>query len=76
LNDPGQSNGIQEFWIDGALEARRQDLNFVMSYAGYAINAVFFENHWNTGSPKLQERYFDNIVVSTRPIGCGGNVAR
>jgi hypothetical protein len=36
---------------------------------------VFFENYWNTGSPKLQERYFDNIVVSTQPIGCAGNVA-
>ncbi|MCI0560695.1 MAG: hypothetical protein MN733_19595 [Nitrososphaera sp.] len=74
LNESGQSNGIQEFWIDGLLEARRENLNFVMSYAGYAINAVFFENYWNAGSPKLQERYFDNIVVSTRPIGCAGNV--
>ncbi|MCI0621909.1 MAG: hypothetical protein L0387_09600 [Acidobacteria bacterium] len=74
LNDSGLSNGIHEFWIDGLLEARRENLNFVMSYAGYAINAVFFENYWNAGSPKLQERYFDNIVVSTRPIGCAGNV--
>lgn len=70
LNDSGQSNGIQEFWIDGLLEARRDKLNFVTSYTGYAINAVFIERYWNAGSPKLQERYVDNIVVSTRPIGC------
>ena len=70
LNDPGISNGVQEFWIDGNLEARRDSLNFVSSYTDYAINAVLFENYWNSGSPQLQERYFDNIVVSTQPIGC------
>jgi hypothetical protein len=70
LNDPGLSNGIQEFWIDGNLEARRDGLNFVASYTDYAINAIFFENYWNSGSPVTQERYFDNIVVSTQPIGC------
>jgi hypothetical protein len=70
LNDPGQSNGIQEFWLDGQLDARRDGLNFVRSYTDYAINAIFFENHWNDGSPQQQERYFDNIVVSTQPVGC------
>jgi hypothetical protein len=70
LNEPGVSNGIQEFWIDGQLEARREGLNFVGAYSDYAINAVFFENYWNAGSPLAQERYFDNIVVSTKPIGC------
>jgi hypothetical protein len=69
LNDPGTSNGIQEFWIDGNLDARRDSLNFVVSYTDYAINAVLFENYWNSGSVQLQERYFDNIVVSTQPIG-------
>jgi len=70
LNDPGQENGIHEFWIDGNLEARREGLDFVRSYTDYAINAVFFENYWNSGSPVQQERYFDNIIVSTEPIGC------
>jgi hypothetical protein len=70
LNDPGASNGVFELWIDGQLEARRTELNWVGSYAEYGINAVFFENYWNAGSPLEQERYFDNIVVSTTPIGC------
>jgi hypothetical protein len=73
LNDPGVSNGVQEFWIDGQLEARREGLNFTGAYSDYAINAVFFENYWNAGSPVQQERYFDNIVVSTKPIGCLGS---
>ncbi len=69
LNDPGMSNGIQEFWIDGNLEASRSDLNFVYGYNAYAINAIFFENYWNSGSIKQQQRFFDNIVVSRKPIG-------
>jgi hypothetical protein len=70
LNDAGDSNGLQEFWIDGQLEASRTGLDFVRSYQDYAINAVFFENYWNDGSPVEQGRVFDNIVVSTEPIGC------
>ncbi len=70
LNDPGQSNGLHEFWIDGKLEARREGLDFVRGYTDFAINAIFFENYWNQGSPQMQERYLDNIVVSTEKIGC------
>jgi len=45
-------------------------LNFVDSYTDYGINAIFIENYWNSGSPKEQQRYFDNFVVSTKRIGC------
>ena len=72
VNDPGQSNGIFELWIDGDLEARVTNLNWVGSYNAYGINALFLENYWNDGSPRQQERYFDNLVVSTQRIGCGG----
>ena len=72
LNDPGAANGVQEFWIDGNLEARSDELDFVGTYQDYAINAVFFENYWNAGSVQEQERYFDNLVISTQPIGCVG----
>ncbi len=71
LNDPGQSNGVFEMWIDGKLEAQRTGLNWVGSYQEYGINAIFLENHWNAGAPTSQERYMDNLVVSTQPIGCG-----
>lgn len=70
LNDPGQKNGIQEFWIDDKLEARKDNLNFTGTYTEYAINAIFFENYWNDGSIKDQKRFFDNIVVSIQRIGC------
>lgn len=70
LNDPGKSNGVQEFWINGKFEAGSSKLNFVGDYTEYGINAIFFENYWNSGAWKQQERYIDNIVVSTKPIGC------
>ena len=75
LNDAGSSNGVHEYWIGDTLEARREGLNFLGGYSTYGINSVFFENHWNSGSPKAQERYFDNIVVSTKRIGCAENSA-
>jgi hypothetical protein len=70
LNDAGQTNGVFEYWLDGVLEARKATLNWVGAFAAYGINAVFVENYWNTGSPVAQERYFDNLVVSTQRIGC------
>lgn len=75
LNDPGEADGVFELWIDGALEARRTGLNWVGSFDAYGINAVFLENYWDEGSPKAQERYLDNFVVSTQPIGCGDAAA-
>jgi hypothetical protein len=70
LNDAGQSNGIFEFWIDGALQAQSTTLNWVGSYRDYGINAVFLENFWNAGSPRPQSRFFDNFIISTARIGC------
>lgn len=77
LNRPGRSDGVFELWIDDRAEARRDDLNWVGAFHDYGINAVFFENYWNRGAPRPQERYFDNIVVSKARIGCGvaGGVA-
>ena len=74
LNTPGQQDGIFEFWVNDTLQAGSYNLNWHGSYnavpGSYMINAVFFENYWNNGSPVQQERYFDNIVISTKRIGC------
>jgi hypothetical protein len=74
LNTPGQSDGIFEFWIDDVLQARSENLNWHGNWNAnpdnYMINIIFFENYWNDGSPKLQERYLDNILISTNPIKC------
>ncbi len=70
LNDPGTANGVFEFWVDNHLEAARSNLNWRGSWTAYGINAVFFENYWNSGSPVEQRRYFDDIAIATERIGC------
>ncbi len=69
LNSPGKSDGINQLWIDGRLEAERENLNFRGSYTTHGINAVFLESYWNSGSTKTQGRWFDNFVISTTAIG-------
>src|SRR2546426_2508283 len=70
LNDAGQSNGVFEYWINGALETQKTGLNWLGAFSAYGINTVMFENYNNYGSPVAQERYFDRIVISTQRIGC------
>lgn len=69
LNTPGKSDGLARLWIDGRLEAERENLNFRGSYTDHGINAVFLESYWNNGSIKTQGRWYDNFIVSTKPIG-------
>jgi hypothetical protein len=69
LNTPGNSNGIFTLYVDGQIQATSTNLNWVKSWSAYGINAVFLENYWNSGSPQLQERYFDDFVISTSYIG-------
>lgn len=74
LNTPGMSDGIFEFWINDTLQASSTNMNWHATWnsnpSNYGINAIFFENYWNAGSPVEQERYFDNLVISTQRIGC------
>jgi hypothetical protein len=69
LNRSRQSDGVFELWVDGKLEASRTNLDWHGTWNAYAINAVFLENYWNTGSLKRQARWFDDFVISTRAIG-------
>lgn len=69
LNSPGKRDGVFELWVDGKLEAARTDLDWQGEWDDYAINAVFLENYWNEGSGKRQARWFDNFVISSKPIG-------
>ncbi len=69
LNTPGKKDGINQLWIDGRLECERRNLNFRGSYTKHGINAVFLEAYWNKGSSVTQSRWYDNFVISTKPIG-------
>jgi len=69
LNTPGAKDGLNQLWIDGRLEAERKNLDWRGGYTKHGVNAVFLETYWNKGSPVRQQRWIDNFVISTKPIG-------
>jgi hypothetical protein len=80
LNTPGLKDGVFEFWINDTLQASSNNLDWHSTWNNdpnnLHINAIFFENYWNDGSPVEQERYFDNLVISTNPIPCSCKVTK
>ncbi len=70
LNTAGSSNGLEELWVDGALEAQSTGLNLVGSYSTYGINVFSVENYMNAGTNQSQYRDWDNLVIATDRIGC------
>jgi hypothetical protein len=69
VNTPGRKDGAFQLWVDGKLEAARDDLDWHGTWDEYAIDAVFLENYWNSGSVKAQYRWFDGFTASEKPIG-------
>ncbi len=72
LNTPGSSDGVFELWIDGVLEASLDTVDWHNTWEEYGINSIEMGNYWySPGSPPIdQERYYDNLIISTQPIGC------
>ena len=70
LNDSGQTNGVQTFWVDGVQDATKTGLNFVGTYSTYGINIFRVENYANSGTTNAQYRDWDNLVLSSERIGC------
>jgi len=69
LNTPGKADGLAQLWVDGRLDSERRGMDFRNSYEEHTINAVLLESYWNDGSPVDQYRWYDDFVVSTKPIG-------
>jgi hypothetical protein len=71
LNTPGQSDGRLTYWADGRLVLDRQNLNLRGAYGATTINVAMIDTYWNDGSPAAGlRRWYDNVVVSTEPVGC------
>ena len=70
LNDPHRSNGVMQLSIDGTRQAQDTAMNWVGDFTAYGFNVVMLENWWNKGAPQNEDRYIDNFVVSTKPVGC------
>ncbi len=70
-NTPGQSDGAYTFWVDGVVVVERTGVDLVGS-TDFHYNNAMLDAYWNGGSPAAQSRYYDNMVVATSRIGCGG----
>ena len=66
LNNPGQADGVQRFWLDGVL--RGEWRNFVFrTTSALVITALTLESSMNeiSTTPQVQELYVDDILVTT-----------
>lgn len=77
LNDPGQRNGIFQFWVDGVLIAEHDTVLYRVPFDGtygsdmaYGTNFVMISDYMS-GSNQNQSIYYDDIRFSTTPIGLG-----
>lgn len=68
-NTSGQADGAYRFWADGQMIIERTGVDLRGS-TSFEFNEVMLDTYWNGGSPVEQSRYYDNLVISTSPIGC------
>lgn len=71
LNTLGQTDGVLQVWVDGALELERRDLDWRGRYDGYGWNALFLESYYNGGPPSPVTMAWDNLEVRAAgtPLG-------
>jgi hypothetical protein len=68
-NTPGVHDGEQRMWINGLLKGDVRNLRW-RDTTNLRINAIQITN--SGGGPKVEYKWFDNIVVSRERIGCLG----
>jgi hypothetical protein len=70
LNTPGEIDGVFEMWVDGKLEGSSEGVDWRGSWSEFGLNLLSIENLWVGGAPADLDRWFDDLVISTQPIGC------
>ncbi len=68
LNTPGQADGLYRFWADDELIIERTGVD-LRGNTQDKINEIMLDGYWNGGSPKAQNRYYDDFVIATSRIG-------
>ncbi|OUS77786.1 hypothetical protein B1748_03105 [Paenibacillus sp. MY03] len=66
LNDPGQSNGLYELWLNGRVMAKWENVNWLGSYEDYGFNVIQLQNYNSAGSSTY--RHYDNMVLSQEKV--------
>ncbi len=68
-NTSGIADGAYRFWADDRMIIENTGVD-LRGTSSFNFNQVMLDTYWNGGSPKAQNRYFDNFVISTQRIGC------
>lgn len=71
LNTPGSADGSMAFWVNDEL-AHQQDGMSWRDVPELQLNRAMLEHYIDTGDTDHENRvWFDDVVVSPSPIGCG-----
>lgn len=71
LNTPGQNDGRITYWVNEDTVLDRSGVNLRGAYTATTINVATIEGNWNGGADRGDlKRWFDNVVISTEPVGC------
>jgi len=68
LGDKPRSDRIQA-WADGILVCDIVNDDTAAGYRKFGLNAMSWDCYWNGGSPVEQSRFYDDLVLSTEPVG-------
>ncbi len=68
VNTSGNTDGAYRFWANDTLIVERENVD-LKGNTSDNINEFMLDCYWNDGSPKEQNRYYDNLVISTQKIG-------
>jgi hypothetical protein len=72
INDVGQSNGEMAFWLNGRPGHSQTGMHW-RDVPELMLNKVWLQHYIAGGDADQSNRiWFDDVVVSTGPVGCGG----
>lgn len=70
-NDIGQKNGEMAYWVDGKLALQVKDMEFRFD-SKLQLNKANLQHYLTTSDAQghSNQVWFDDVVVSTQPVGC------
>lgn len=73
LNTPGEADGVMAFWVDGALALEQTGMLW-RNTPEIQMNKAWLMHYIAPGDTGRSNKiWFDDVVVSTEYIGCGGS---
>jgi hypothetical protein len=74
LNTPGLADGSMAFWVDGLLAHEQSGMEW-RDTNELQLNKAWLQHYIAAGDADSSNRiWFDDVIVSTEPIGCGAGV--